>query len=107
MLLKNLQKTNPQSYTNTIKWLERQNLDRETRLLLPEPSTIYVKPTTPYSGPVKSVPLTAEELKASQKAAGVKEVKPLSLPGKGETTKATIPLGGIGTTGRNYYPRAK
>lgn len=35
MLLRNLQIKNPEAYTNTIKWLEKQNLDRETRLLLP------------------------------------------------------------------------
>ena len=36
-LLRNLEVTNPESYTKTIEWLSKQNLDRETRLLLPAP----------------------------------------------------------------------
>ena len=37
-LLRNLQAKDPEAYLNTIKWLEKQDLDRETRLLLPGPS---------------------------------------------------------------------
>lgn len=35
LILKNLQKQDPKTYTQTIQWLQRQNLDQETRLLLP------------------------------------------------------------------------
>ena len=36
IILKNLERTDPKAYTKTIEWLKKQNLDRETRLLLPE-----------------------------------------------------------------------
>lgn len=46
MILRNLRAKDPQAYTNTINWLKKQNLDRETRLLLPEASATYVSPNT-------------------------------------------------------------
>src|ERR1035437_1410221 len=36
ILLSNLETSDPAAYTATIEWLKTQNLDRETRLLLPE-----------------------------------------------------------------------
>ncbi len=47
MLLKNLQTKDPASYTNTMNWLRTQKLDRETRILLDEPSYIQMKGTQP------------------------------------------------------------
>lgn len=37
-LLRDLKAKDPEAYTQTIEWLKRQDLDRETRLLLPSPS---------------------------------------------------------------------
>jgi hypothetical protein len=34
LILRNLETASPKAYTQTIQWLEKQNLDRETRLLL-------------------------------------------------------------------------
>ncbi len=55
LLLRNLQKTDPQAYTNTIKWLEKQNLDRETRLLLPAPSGKIINQGLPIELPAPGV----------------------------------------------------
>lgn len=38
LLLKHLEQTDPEAYTKTIQWLEKQGLDRELRLLLPAPT---------------------------------------------------------------------
>lgn len=40
VLLSNLKAENPKVYEDTIKWLTKQKLDRETRLLLPAPAPL-------------------------------------------------------------------
>lgn len=77
MILRNLRAKDPQAYTNTINWLKKQNLDRETRLLLPEASATYVSPTTqaPTSQMIvtggKTAPATFEQ--AQKRASGLPE----------------------------------
>lgn len=77
MILRNLRAKDPQAYTNTVNWLKKQNLDRETRLLLPEASATYVSPTTqaPTSQMIvtggKTAPATFEQ--AQKRASGLPE----------------------------------
>jgi hypothetical protein len=40
LILRNMQIKDPAAYLATVKWLEKQNLDRETRLLLPAPAEL-------------------------------------------------------------------
>ena len=57
LILKNLEKTNPEAYTKTLEWLKTQQLDRETRLLLPagKETGIPLGPTADKSS-VKMIP---------------------------------------------------
>lgn len=61
LLLANLEKTDPKAYTKTIQWLQKQNLDRETRLLLPAPAPLgstknpIITPHTTYEPAAKKI----------------------------------------------------
>jgi hypothetical protein len=55
LFLKNLENEYPQAYADTIKWMEKQGLERELRILLPEASYTEMGGRTSKSG-VEIVP---------------------------------------------------
>lgn len=69
LVLKNLQKEDPEAFLKTVEWLRKQKLDRETRLLLPAPAPgssgqpFVLQPTINLPADINAYNMGTNELK--------------------------------------------
>ncbi len=77
IILRNLETRDPAAYTKTLEWLKKQNLDRETRLLLPPASFIPAEGT---KDPTKYLGRTGDVPNQSKSPANQQTTKAMSTP---------------------------